>query len=111
MDDYRPEVKAMLDKMLLHIPGVKSGKAFGYPAYKINAKVFAFVGGNGIAIKLGKARVDELIAQSESMRPFEVADGVIWKDWVSIEMDDPDLYRRYASLLDESIHFVAGSVS
>jgi hypothetical protein len=44
---YRDEVRAALDDLVLGIPGVKGGQAFSYPAYKVNGKVFAFVGGAG----------------------------------------------------------------
>jgi predicted DNA-binding protein (MmcQ/YjbR family) len=108
--NYHPEAKAFLDKMLLHIPGVQGSKAFGYPAYKINGKVFAFVGKNGIAVKLPQERVRELVAQGGAMRPFEPAEGIVWREWVSVQLKDPALYRNYERLLEESIQFVAGSL-
>ena len=68
---YRPDVKDVVDGMVLGMPGVKASKAFGHPAYKVNGKIFAFVGINGIALKLPAQRVQELIAaQPTTMRVF-----------------------------------------
>lgn len=98
-----------MDDLLLPMPGVKGGKAFGYPAYKINGKVFCFVGGAGIAIKLPEKRVAELLAGGNAnFSPFEVADGVIWKAWLSIDHDSPAAYAGDVELLEESMLYVAG---
>jgi hypothetical protein len=105
--NHSPEVKAVIDELALAMPGVKGGKAFGYPAYKINGKVFTFVGGSGIAIKLPKARVQALIDQRRG-QPFEVVDGVIWQEWLSITHADAQNYHADLELLEESMAFVAG---
>ncbi|MBZ0279096.1 MAG: MmcQ/YjbR family DNA-binding protein [Anaerolineae bacterium] len=105
---YQADVKAMMDEMVLGMPGVKGGKAFGYPAYKVAGKVFAFVGGKGISLKLPEARVQELIAGAGDIKPFEVADGIVWKAWVSIEHADAAAYEQDVALIEESVGFVAG---
>jgi hypothetical protein len=105
MDDYRPDVKAEMDKLLLGMPGVTGGKMFGYPAYKINGKVFAFVGGAGISIKLPAKRVGALIEEHEVMGPFEPASGRVWKEWVSIDHANVADYAQHESLFTESIAF------
>jgi hypothetical protein len=38
---FNPDHKAALDTFLLHLPGVTSGKMFGYPAYYVHGKLFA----------------------------------------------------------------------
>jgi len=40
------------------------GKAFGYPDYKVNGKIFAFVGERGIALKFPAEQVKALLANS-----------------------------------------------
>lgn len=108
--EYDPEVKAALDKILLHIPGVQSSKAFGYPAYKINGKVFAFAGSKGASVKLPKTRVRELLDAGGAARPFEAAEGVVWKEWVLLELPTVEMYRNYSGLFDEAIQYVAGTM-
>ncbi len=107
--NHRPEVKAFLDDLLIGMPGVKAGKSWGYPSYKINGKIFAFVGGEGIALKLPVKRVQELVAQGGCVRAFEVAEGIVWKAWVSIDRADPNDYEQDMPLFEESIAFVLGA--
>jgi hypothetical protein len=99
--------KAKMDEMLLVMPGVKASKAFGYPAYKINGKIFAFVGSKGVAIKLPAARVKGLI-DGKVMKPFEVAEGNIWREWLSIQRDTSEDYEQDAALFEESVEFLLG---
>ncbi|NDJ76059.1 MAG: hypothetical protein GYB65_07350 [Chloroflexi bacterium] len=99
--------KATLDRLLLQLPGVQGGQAFGYPAYKIDRKIFLFVDGTGIAIKLPAARVQDLIASDDpAMGPLEVETGVVWREWVSIDRADPEDYAQDMPLVAESIEFV-----
>lgn len=108
-NNFNPQHKTMMDALVTGMPGVKGSKAFGYPAYKVNGKVFAFVGGNGVAIKLPATRVQELIVGGDVMKPFEVADGVVWREWVSIDRPQSDDYVQDIDLFEESVSFVAGS--
>lgn len=105
-ENYRADIKDMLDKLVLDMPGVIVGKAFGYPAYKIRGKVFAFVGGDGIALKLPEKAVHDLIETQDFASPFSPAEGVVWKQWVSITHDDADDYRTRLDLIEGSAQFV-----
>ncbi|MEO8606867.1 MAG: MmcQ/YjbR family DNA-binding protein [Chloroflexota bacterium] len=104
---HNPAHKAVLDSLLLGMPGVKDSKAFGYPAYKVNGRVFAFVG-TGVSLKLPATRVQELLAAHPDMKPFEVADGVVWREWVSIQRPNSEDYAQDVDLFEESSQFVAG---
>lgn len=108
MSDYQPEIRAVMDDLLLPMPGVTGGKAFGYPAYKIGGRVFAFVGGQGIAVKLPAERVQALIAQGAPYSAFEPVPGTVWRAWVSIDHKDHDAYRHEIALLEEAAAFVGG---
>jgi hypothetical protein len=106
-NSHDPQIKAVIDELLLAIPGVEGGKAFGYPAYKINGKVFLFVGGPGIAIKLPVDRVAALIDSGPEFHAFEPVEGTVWREWVSIDLDAADAYRQHEGLFLESLDFVA----
>ena len=98
---HNPANKAVLDGLLLGMPGVKASKAFGYPAYKVNGRVFAFVG-TGVSLKLPATRVQELIAAyPRHATPFEVAEGVVWREWVSIQRPDSEDYAQDVDLFEE----------
>ena len=103
---YIESHKRVLDDILLKIPFVKSGQAFGYPAYKNIRKTFCFVGGYGIGIKLPKARVTELIDRFDAFHPFYPAEGILWTGWVSIVYNNSEEYRQHLDLYEESVAFV-----
>jgi len=104
---YIGDHKQVMDDLLLPIPFVNAGTAFGYPAYKIQKKVFCFVGGTGVSIKLPKARVAELIASHDAFHPFYPAEGILWKGWVSIIYEDSNDYRQHLDIYEESVEFVS----
>jgi hypothetical protein len=104
--NFDADHKAFLDSLLIGMPGVKASKAFGYPAYKVNGKIFAFVGGSGVVVKLPRPRVLGLIGTQPEMQPFEVADGVVWKEWLSIQRTTSEDYAQDLGLFEESVEFV-----
>lgn len=104
---FNPDYKAKIDEIMLVIPGVKSSKAFGYPAYKINGKVFAFFGGTAVSLKLPAARVADLITSNpDVMSAFEPASGIVWKEWLNIQRNDPLEYEQDIALFEESVEYV-----
>lgn len=106
MGEYNTGHKQVMDDQLLLIPLVTSGQAFGYPAYKIKNKVFCFVGGDGIGLKLPKKRVSELIDTYDACHPFYPAEGILWSGWVSIVYSMSDDYRQHLDWYEESIEYV-----
>lgn len=103
MDDYRQDIKAALDDLMLVLPDTSAGHAFGYPAYKIGRKVFAFVGGEGFALKLTESRVEELLEDSDddALEPFQPKAGVTWQAWLSINAE-PEAVADYLPLIQEA---------
>lgn len=107
MAEVDPVYHAAAEAILTTLPGVKAGKAFGYPAYKVNGKVFAFFGSNGLSLKLPESQVAELIASDPIFQPFSPAEGIVWKAWISMRVNDPADYADHEELLLESLTFVA----
>jgi hypothetical protein len=104
---YRPDIKAILDHLLPNaFPGVRASRAFGYPAYKVEGRIFAFVGGDGLSLKLGEAAVRRLSAQGGPYSIFEVGEGVVWKAWLSIDHADAAAYEDELQLFADSVEFV-----
>lgn len=106
-DRYIVGHKQVMDELLLTIPFVTAGHAFGYPAYKIENKVFCFVGGVGIGLKLPKKRVVELIDTIDACHPFYPAEGILWKGWVSIVYRVSDDYRQHLDWYEASVAYVS----
>ena len=109
MNAFNPHHKTALDKLLLRMPHVAAGKAFGYPAYKANGTVFAFVEAAGIALKLPEARIRELVAAKRPMKWFEPVKGMIWGEWAFIQRTKSNDYWQDLALFEEAIHFALGS--
>lgn len=106
--NHRADHKAVLDDILLAMPGVTGGKSFGYPSYKFGKKVFCFVVTHGITIKLPEARVKALVdANPEQMTIFSPADGMLWKGWVLIDREDSEDFHQDRGLFDESVMYVS----
>jgi hypothetical protein len=103
-----PQHKAALDKLLLRLPMVTAGKAFGYPAYKANGRAFAFVGATGVVLKLPEARIRELVASHRPIHWFEPTKGMIWGDWAVIQRMNSADYWQDQGLFEEAIHFAMG---
>ncbi len=109
MEGYRADLKALLDQLLLGMPGVKAGRMFGFPNYKANGKVFMFVVERGLTIKLPQAQVDALIAERpQSMRPFSPVETMkAWRGWVLVEHDDLADFEADLNLYEDSAFYVA----
>ncbi len=106
-----PVHQAAYEALLVPMPGVKVGKAFGYPAYKVNGKVFAFAGRQGLAIKLPEARVAALAGSKPEFSIFGPTLTIQWKGWLKITPETADHYGEYEPLFLESLTFVAESAS
>ena len=108
MNDFSPDLKMTCDELLLGLPGVSVGKAFGYPAYIASGQVFAFVASASIALKLPEKRIRQLIAKKKSaIKPFEPVAGMIWSEWVAIDRDNAWDYEQDMALFKESARFVS----
>lgn len=67
---FNPEHRAILDPLLLRIPGVAAGKMFGYPAYYVNKKLFACVYGEGVGVKVPEEVATKLLSKRHIV-PFQ----------------------------------------
>jgi hypothetical protein len=103
---YNPGHKAVLDDLLLALPGVEPGKMFGYPAYYVKGKLFACVYENGVGIKVPAA-----MAAKRAGQP-----GITWfvplgrrqmKEWIRIDRDTSEEYRNDKEIFSAAIAYVS----
>lgn len=90
---YDPEVKEVLDSMLLDNVEVEPGKAFGLPAYYINGKMFAAVYEDGATIKVPEETAAELL-ERDGIQEFRPMEKHVMKNWVLIRRESPEDYRE-----------------
>ena len=102
-----PEVKVVLDEMLLDLPGVKPGKMFGYNAYYVHGKMFACIYEDGVGIKVPEVEANRLLAE-ENVIPFQPLGRKRMREWVQINRARAEEYRHDEAAFERSIEFVRG---
>lgn len=96
---------AILDEMLLRVPGVYARKTFGSPAYYVEGKMFACVFGDSIALKLPEATIAEVLKRDDA-GPFEPGGKMMMRGWVRIHRTDSSHYREDEALLLQALEYV-----
>jgi len=104
--NFNIEHKKILDSFLLKIPGVVSGKMFGYPAYYIKKKLFACVYENGVGIKIPEDKANELIGKNGIINLQPLGRSKM-KEWIQINREKSEDYLKDQELFDSSIKFVS----
>jgi hypothetical protein len=104
--NFNVEHKRILDEYLLKIPGVVSGKMFGYPAYYINRKLFACVYEKGIGVKIPEDKANELIG-NEGIIHFQPLGRAKMREWIQINREKSEDYLNDQEIFDISIRFVS----
>ncbi len=102
---FNPQHKKFLDSFLLEKPDVVPGKMFGYPAYYINKKLFACLYENGVGIKVPESKANEIIGK-EGIIPFQPLGRPKMKEWIQINREKSEEYRKDKEIFDISIEFV-----
>jgi hypothetical protein len=103
---FRPEIKGVLDSILLGMPNVLPGQMFGYPAYYVHKKLFACIYEDGVGIKLPVTWVSELVGKP-GIIPFVPLGRRRMKEWVQINREQPADYLQDRAIFERSVDFVA----
>jgi len=104
--NFNIDHKKVLDGFLLEIPGVVSGKMFGYPAYYINKKLFACVYENGVGVKIPENKANELISKKGIIH-FQPLGRAKMREWIQINREKSEDYLKDQEIFDISIKFVS----
>ena len=104
--NFNIEHKKVLDSFLLEIPGVKSGKMFGYPAYYIKKKLFACVYENGVGVKIPENKANELIGKKGIIH-FQPMGRAKMREWIQINREISEDYLKDQEIFNISIKFVS----
>jgi hypothetical protein len=97
--------KAVLDRLLLALPGVTAGKMFGYPAYYIVKKLFACLYGDGVGLKVPAPLAAQLLERQEVV-PFQPLGKPRMREWVQINHGDSEDYQKEMDVFRASVAFV-----
>lgn len=98
--------KAVLDVLLLGMPGVVEGKMFGYAAYYTKGKLFACVYGDGAGVKVPEDVASALLKE-DYIIPFQPFGRQKMRAWIQINRAAPQDYQQDVDIFRTSIEFVS----
>lgn len=106
MAQFNPEHKAVLDELILGYAHVRPGHMFGFPAYYVGEKLCICVYEGGVGIKLPEASAVKLLDSDQNAKPFQPMGKSPMREWVHIDLNDSDGYRKYMPVFTESIRYL-----
>ena len=95
----------ILASMLGGIPQVQVGTHLHHANFLVGNKVFAFIQGDGVAIKLPKEKIQALV-ETKRAAPLVMGKRVM-KEWIVIKHYNPEEYKQEEALFKEAIAFVS----
>lgn len=103
--------KAVLDSLLLKIPGVSEGEMTGLPAYFVAQKMFACITNNGVGIRLSATGAANLKFSMGNVVPFQPKGRPSSREWIQINHENSAEYEKLIEIFKASIAFVRGAKS
>jgi len=103
-----PSRKALLDAILLKLPGVTGKKINGLDAYFVSDRMFACISGKGVGLRVPVATANELQFSRENVVPFQPGGMASSREWIQIDREDAAEYGKDLELFQASIDFVKG---
>ncbi len=103
---FNPDIKLILDDLLLTHPLVHAGKMFGYPAYYVGKKLCMCVFEQGVGVKVPADTAIRLLENDGNVVPFMPLGRPKMKEWIQINLGNSEDYRQYLPVFEESIRFV-----
>ena len=98
--------KALIDALLLKLPGVSARKISGLDAYFVCDKMFACISGRGVGLRLPVATATELQFSRGDVVPFQPGGMASTREWVQIDRADAAEYEKDLELFQASLAFV-----
>jgi hypothetical protein len=98
--------KALIDALLLALPGVSARKISGLDAYFVNDKMFACISGRGVGLRLPASAATELQFSRGDVVPFQPGGMASTREWVQIDRAEASEYEKDLALFHASLEFV-----
>lgn len=98
--------KALIDALLLKLPGVDARKLNGLDAYFVSDKMFACISQGGLGLRLPIATATELQFSRANVGPFQPGGMASTREWIQINRDNAADYSQDLELIQTSIDFV-----
>ena len=98
--------KALIDAVLLQLPGVVAKKISDLDAYFVSDKMFACISGNGVGLRVPVASATELQFSRSDVVPFQPGGMSSSREWIQIDRADAADYVQDLDLFQASLEFV-----
>jgi len=98
--------KALIDAVLLKLPGVSAKKINGLDAYYVSDRMFACISGHGIGLRLPVATATDLQFSRDNVVPFQPGGMASTREWVQIDRAEAAEYEKDLPLFQASLEFV-----
>jgi hypothetical protein len=98
--------KALIDPVLLSLPGVVGKKINGLDAYFVNDRMFACISGEGVGLRVPAAMANELQFSRENVGAFQPAGMPSSREWVQVNRADAADYAKDLELFQAAHAFV-----
>ncbi len=98
--------KAVIDALLLKLPGVSARKISGLDAYFVSDKMFACISGGGIGLRLPATTATELQFSMGNVVPFQPGGMASTREWIQINRADATEYEKDLEIFQTSLEFV-----
>ena len=100
-----PSRKALIDAVLLKLPGVVGKKISTLDAYFVNDRMFACISGEGVGLRLPAATATELQFSRDNVVPFQPG-GASSREWIQINRADAADYEKDLELFRAALEHV-----
>ena len=101
--------KALIDALLLALPGVSARKINGLDAYFVSDRMFACISGEVLGLRLPVAAATELQFSRDNVVAFQPRGMASTREWIQINREDAAEYGKDLPLFEASIDFVKGA--
>ena len=98
--------KALIDAVLLKLPGVSARKINGLDAYFVSDKMFACISGDGLGLRLPSAVATELHFARSNVSSFSPGGVASTREWIQVNRADASEYEQDLELIRSSVDFV-----
>src|SRR5690349_12124183 len=105
-DPSEPGRKALIDALLLKLPGVSTKKINGLDAYFVNDRMFACISGRGIGLRLPAATATELQFSRDNVVAFHPGGMPSSREWIQIDRAEAADYEKDLPLFQAALEFV-----
>ena len=101
---YRNEVLFAVSELLSDIPDVRKGRMFGYPAFYVGRRMFAYLYGEGVGLKLPQAQAQAQLHDGHAL-PFQPYGKAKMREWIELRHGEVRDYWRDRKLFLDAVAY------